>query len=298
MKNRKALPANKFVLGTANFNMKYGLNNTKSFFKRSTILKVLKIIKKKNFLYLDTARDYNNTEKILGSFNLKNFKIITKIKNIRTKKNICDDLENNILKSINNLNIKKLYGLLLHSPLDLKKPHGKKIYKVLLSLKKKGFVKKIGYSINSPGDLNTIYKKFKPDLIQTPLNIFDQRIIQSGWLKRMRKDKIEIHARSIFLQGLLLRKKKDIPKRFIKFKNDFNKWYIWLNKNNCSALSACLNFVFSKKEIGKIVFGIDNIKQLNDILNIEIKNYNSFSNLKSNNINLINPSRWKIKQKS
>ena len=155
----------------------------------------------------------------MGNFNLDKFKIITKIKNIKLNKNIYNFIQNDILKSIYDLRIKNFYGLLIHNPNDLRKKRGKEIYNCLLNLKRKGLIKKIGYSINSPNDLNYLYKKFKPDLIQTPLNVFDQRIIHSGWIKKLKKDKVEIHARSIFLQGLLLRRRGNLPKQFYKFKN-------------------------------------------------------------------------------
>ena len=236
MNKNRAVTNNKFVLGTANFNMKYGLNNKKSFFKKKTLSKILRISKRNNIFFLDTARAYNGTEKLLGNFNLSSFNIITKLKNIKEKNNVYDFIQRDVLKSITDLKIKKLYGLLLHRPMELKKPYGNEIYKSLLNLKKKGFIKKVGYSINSPKDLDIIYKKYKPDLIQTPLNVFDQRIIYSGWIKKMKKDNVEIHARSIFLQGLLLRKSINLPRKFNKFKSTFNKWYTWLKKNNLENL--------------------------------------------------------------
>ena len=271
------------------------MNNKKNFFKKKTINKILNIAKKNKIFYLDTARTYNNVEKVLGNFNLDKFKIITKIKNIKLNKNIYNFIQNDILKSIYDLRIKNFYGLLIHNPNDLRKKRGKEIYNCLLNLKRKGLIKKIGYSINSPNDLNYLYKKFKPDLIQTPLNVFDQRIIHSGWIKKLKKDKVEIHARSIFLQGLLLRRRGNLPKQFYKFKNTFDKWHKWLDKNNSSALNACLNFVCSKNEIKKIIFGIDNTKQLNDILSIKKNNFLNYTNLYSNNTNLIMPNKWRIK---
>ena len=113
MRKSKVISAKKFVIGTANFNMKYGLNNKKNFFKKKTINKILNIAKKNKIFYLDTARTYNNVEKVLGNFNLDKFKIITKIKNIKLNKNIYNFIQNDILKSIYDLRIKNFYGLLI-----------------------------------------------------------------------------------------------------------------------------------------------------------------------------------------
>ena len=47
-------------------------------------------------------------------------------------------------------------------------------------------------------------KKFKFHIIQLPINLFDRKLIDNGILSRLKKHGYEIHARSIFLQGLLL----------------------------------------------------------------------------------------------
>ncbi len=160
-------------------------------------------------------------------------------------------------------------------------------------MKKKGLIKKIGYSINSPKELNSYFKKFKPDIIQTPLNVFDQRILNSGWMSQLFSKKIEIHIRSIFLQGLLLIKKNKIPKKFLVYKKDFNKWYSWLRKNKMSQLEGCLNFVSSQKQVSKVVIGVDSAHQLKKILRTKIKNDKlNFSILKTNKSKLINPRLW------
>ena len=50
-----------------------------------------------------------------------------------------------------------------------------------------------------------------------PFNIFDQRPIDTKILKTLTNLNIDIYARSVFLQGLLLMNYKSIP-------NKFNKW--------------------------------------------------------------------------
>ena len=210
---RKKFFLKKFVLGTANFSMKYGIKNKKSFLKKNSINKILKELVKSKILFIDTAKAYGKTEKNLGNFNLKKFKIITKINYIKKGFNTKEE----IFKSLNNLKVKKLYGVLIHNTKILKNSNGKRVYRDLINLKKKGFIKKIGYSINSPKELSSYFKKFKPDIIQTPLNVFDQRILNSGWMSKLLSKKTEIHIRSIFLQGLLLIKKNKMPKKFLVY---------------------------------------------------------------------------------
>ena len=60
-------------------------------------------------------------------------------------------------------------------------------------------------------------------MIQCPYNIFDRRLVNQGGIKYMKRHKIEIHVRSVFLQGLLLMPLKDIPSYFLEWKNLFNE---------------------------------------------------------------------------
>ena len=129
--------------------------------------------------------------------------------------------------------------------------------------------------------------------MQIPFNIFDQRIKNREILKKLKSLKIKIHARSIFLQGLLLVEEKKLPKKFEKFTKQFKKWFEFYNKNNLNPLNECLNFAFNSKFIDKYVIGIDSLANLKEIINCKIrKNNNNYNNLKSHNKFLIDPRIW------
>ncbi|MFM6209012.1 aldo/keto reductase, partial [Planktothrix sp.] len=105
---------------------------------------------------------------------------------------------------LNRLQIFQLYGLLLHRPDQLLSSTGEELYQSLNLMKKQGLVKKIGISIYSPTELDALCKQFSFDLIQAPFNVLDRSLEKSGWLDQLKKLGVEIHGRSVFLQGLLL----------------------------------------------------------------------------------------------
>lgn len=285
----------RFVLGTANLADNYGINNS-NIIKNSSFKKIFLFLKKNRIFFIDTAYSYKNAEKNLSKFNLKNFEIISKLPVLQSRKNM-DKVENRIInyvyKTLKNLKINHFYALLIHNTKDLKGKEGEKIFNTLRLLKKNGVVKKIGFSIYSPNELDKYFFKFKPDLVQGPLNIFDQRMLRSGWIKRLNNKSVEFHARSIFLQGLLLKKSKLIPKKFQKFYRIFDEYHSWLRKNNINSFEACLSFVFSIKIVDKIILGIDSVDQLNQIINTKlIKKKLNFKQLNCFNNKLINPSTW------
>ena len=285
----------KIILGTANLGSYYGINHS-HLVKNNSFTKIFLKIKKRKIFFIDTAMSYKNSENYLAKNNLSKFKIISKVSLIKSNSN--SKIDKQILVKIENslskLKIKKFYGLLIHNTKELRGNKGKQIYNSLKVLKKKGLVSKIGYSIYTPGELDKFFKRFKPDIIQGPLNLFDHRIINSGWLKKLNKSGVEFHARSIFLQGLLLRNFKKIPLKFKRYNNIFRNYHKWLDTNNLSPLAACLNFVVLNKYVKKIIVGVDNSNQLEDIINLKVNTKNNYDFHKLNCLNkkIIDPSKW------
>jgi len=141
--------------------------------------------------------------------------------------------------------------------------------------------------------LDKILKKFKFDLVQAPLNILDRRLIQSGWLKKLKEKKIQVYVRSIFLQGVLLLKHDKLPKKLKQFKKNWKIWENWLKKNKLKPLQACLLFAFNQDQLDGIVMGCNNRSQLNQILKLNcIKSKSVMPNLSIKNKKLIDPRKW------
>lgn len=281
----------KLILGTAKFGYNYGIS--KKILKTNEIKKIFKIVKSNKINFVDTAQNYVNSERRLGILKNCNPNFITKINlDNNIKKNPTKYLENKVLLSLKKLRIKRLYGLLIHNPSFIFK--NKKFYKLIYSFKKKGLVKKIGFSIYNQNELKIILDKFKFDLIQLPISLFDRRFVANNSLKILKKRKVEIHARSIFLQGLLINEEFQKKKFFQKWKNDFKDLSIWSKKNHSTVLASCISYVFSVKEIDKIVIGVDSAENLKEIISsniIKFKQYPKFEIRGENK--LLNPSNWR-----
>lgn len=285
----------KLVIGSAQIGMNYGLfNNKKINYKE--FKKIEKLVLKKKINFIDTAINYGNSENIIGKSKLKNLNIITKIK-LPLKKNIHikDWTFKEIKKSLKKLKIKKIYGVMIHDYKDLLGRCGKEYLFALQQLKRNKIIKKIGISVYESKEIKKIWKFWKPDLIQVPFNLLDNRIFESGWVNILKKYKVKIFARSIFLQGLLINKGSS----FIVNKNHkvvLNKFQNWCYKNNISLLEGCMHFVKQFKKIDYLVVGFNNYKQLVEIIDVFKKKKIIIPNIFSTNqINLIDPRRWNQK---
>mgnify|MGYP001167612019 FL=1 len=285
--------AKKFVLGTANFGMSYGTKKTLVAEKQvSHILNYFSINGGKN---IDTAnpKKYGNSEQILGKNNLKKYLINTKISNIP---NDSSKIENYINKSLKNalkrLKLTKLNGVFLHNEEDLLSKNKKIIFDSLIKAKKKGLVSKIGVSFYNFKNLEKIISNFKIDMAQVPFNLFDRRLKQKNFIYTLKKKNIEIHIRSIFLQGVLLSSLRHNTTKFKNFKYLFENLEKWLIQNNKTKLEASLDLVTSEKSIDRIIIGVDNLNQLKQIMRYKKKNNKIFPKQKFKNNKLIDPRSW------
>ena len=194
----------KLIIGTAQFGFKYGLNKTK--IKKLEIKNIEKILKKKSLKKFDTAINYGESEKIIGNFNIKK-KVITKIKlPIKKPKDLKKWFDKKLNKSLKKLKVKSLYGLLIHDTADILGKN-KEFLNILLDCQKKRLISKLGISVYEVSEINRVLKFWKPEIIQMPANIFDHRFLNDNFLYKLKKLNIELHARSCFLQGVLLEKK-------------------------------------------------------------------------------------------
>jgi len=279
----------KIILGTANFNTNYGILKNKV--SKSKIKSVLDFAKKKKINFLDTSRDYKFSNIKYLSKKKNFFKIYKKIDlddNFFSK----GDLEKNLSSYLfgNSKDVKlSCYAVTLRKPIKFFSPKGKKIINFLHRLKKNNKIKKIGISIYSVKKLEKIIKQFKIDYIQLPYNILNVAIFKKV-KKIIKRKKIEIHLRSIFLQGLLLKNKDQIPKKLNKLKKHLSKIEKIIKINKLNKISACINHALNCKP-DKIILGVNSKKQLDDILKIKIK---KFSIVKLNVIEkkLIDPLHW------
>ena len=236
---------------------------------------------------LDTASTYGEVELKIAKLSNKQFQIITKFPEVKSGMELNEQLNG----SLKRLNVDHIYGYLAHNPDTL--IASPDLWEVLLKAKRNGWVEKIGYSLYYPSELKKLLELgYKPDLVQIPYSLLDRKF--ESYLPLLKNLDIEIHVRSVFLQGLLLMPRNKIPKIFNKWSEVWDKWSLELKKHNLSASEVCLSYPLSLPEIDRIVIGVDNVSQLNDIIKKSKSQHSQIdcSFMISNDQMLINPSNW------
>ena len=289
--------ASKLALGSANFGLDYGVANNTGKVSESELADILLFAKKAHIDIIDTAQAYGDSEVRIGSLcNDTQFNFVTKIGAEFANQTLDNNVINCVKESCRRLKKSRLFAVMLHRPEVLLGDQGRDVIRELQILKEKGVVSKVGVSIYSPDILTAISRVIKLDIVQVPFNLFDQQILSSGWSDKLKSDGVEIHTRSVFLQGLLLMQRASLPEYFLKqWPTHFDAWYEFLSGNKANALEVALKFALQQDWIDKIVIGVDSVSQLKALVKIEKSSVlTAFPLLCSNDPNLINPSKWSL----
>ena len=281
----------KLVLGTAQFGFDYGILNQNGKMSLNDTNLILNSMKNNKIKFIDTASSYDHSEEILGNYGMQNFKVITKFLFYGADYgNLLSWINNEISKSKKKLKVDKFYAILIHDFDNLPKDKINLIFETLNKIKNEFF--KIGISTYKFEENIEIITKLPIDIIQTNYNIFDRRL-ENFEIKKIFNPNIEIFARSIFLQGILVNEQSKLPKHFNKFSEILKNWHDFLKTNNYDPIDYCINFVLSNNSIDKIVIGVDDFKQFKKILTYDNKtNYKKISFDKVLPLELINPPLW------
>ena len=255
-----------------------------------------------NFAYdngiiiLDTASAYGSSESVLGegiARTKKNFQIITKY----PADTVLRPLQW-IDTSLKQLKTEKIYGYLFHNYSIFQKHPD--YCEDFVRIKRTGKCEKIGFSLYYPSEAKYILENNIPcDIVQVPYNIFDQRFNEV--FSELKSRNIEIHVRSVFLQGLFFIDTKDLPSYFISIKNKLQELHTWSKNKSVDVSAVCLKFADTNKYIDKIVIGVDSLKNLKENINnynmipsfdMDIKWLETFEVIDEQ---MILPFNWKVK---
>lgn len=257
----------KLALGTVQFGLNYGVANTSGQVSSEVASDILQHAHQSGIDTLDTAIAYGESESVLGHIGVQPWKVVTKLPAVP---DVCTDVtqwvQAQVQGSLGRIGIDSLHGLLLHRPGQLLEDIGAELFAALQSLKADGLVAKVGISVYGPAELDALSGRYTFDLVQAPLNILDRSLVDSGWAQRLKKDGIEVHTRSAFLQGLLLMPKEKRHAKFDRWKDIWSEWDQWLAETGLSPLQACLRYANKLDCTDRVVVGVDNVAQLEEII--------------------------------
>ncbi|MDY8138672.1 aldo/keto reductase [Aquimarina sp. 2201CG5-10] len=288
---------NKLVLGTVQLGLNYGINNLQGRPSLDSSFNILRTAYNNGITIIDTAEAYGISQEVIGKFQQKNpsiqFEIITKLAAncIVPKGELLDHISNNCKI----LSANRLHGYMFHNYDNFKKNIN--LYDEILSARKDGIIEKAGISLYTNNEIEDIISNYDGfDFIQIPFNLLDNQYKRKTLLEKAKNKGIEIHTRSVFLQGLFFKKTEDLSDYlkpltpYLKLLNNIKE------KSSVSIEALALQYALQKEYVDHVLIGVESEEQL--INNIKIcKEKLSIPNDEIDLINvkeeeMLNPSNW------
>lgn len=280
----------KIALGTVQWGLEYGIANTHGIPSDEGLKSIFALANKVGIDLFDTAVQYGAAEKRVGQFSNPEHRIVTKIGNFSTNKSLKQQLDN----SFQNLKRQNIYGCLFHDVDEL--INHTDLWRELLAYKKEGRINKIGYSLYEPQELLELLEAgLHPDIVQLPYSILDRKF--EPYFDLLKNKGVEIHVRSVFLQGLYFKNPEQLSNKLSILKSVLNELQNICKQNKLDMSQFCLDFIRQNYNIDYAIIGVESETQLKEISQVKNCNLNwdcILETLDSYVIKkeLLNPSCW------
>ena len=252
-------PLRRLGLGTVQFGQAYGVSNTAGQVPLAEVQAMLARAAEEGVAVLDTAANYGQAEEVLAHCDTRAFRTVSKTVSVKNGVAAVIARARQSVESLGRVDV-----LLVHAVADLKGPYGDELWRALRDLKERGVVGAIGISAYVADDPAALAGRFHPDVMQLPFSLLDQRLLRDGSLARLKELGVEVHARSLFLQGLLFM--ETMPEKL----RDAAPLLACLRQRIAAAratpLAAALGFVLSRPEVDVAVVGATSRHELDEIL--------------------------------
>jgi aryl-alcohol dehydrogenase-like predicted oxidoreductase len=289
----------KIGLGTAQLGFNYGISNAWGKPDLDEVTRILAVARDCGIQVLDTAHSYGDSESVLGEClpTSHDFRIVTKTLPLgieRVTAVQAERVREAFTLSLERLRQPRVYALLVHQARDLLAADAGRLIDVMDGLKAQGQIQKFGVSIYDESEMKAVLERHSIDIVQLPFNVFDQRLLESGTLARLRALDIEVHARSVFLQGLLLMEPGSLAGYFESAREPLTRLRAIACKHGRTVLETALRFAADRPEIDCAVIGIARHQELDEIVAACRAQAvdEDYSGLALHDESILNPARW------
>jgi len=284
----------KLILGTVQFGLDYGINNRSGKPATDSVAAILDLAFQQGIRILDTAEAYGNAQEVIGDYHRassKRFEIVTKFS--AGRKDLSDQLPRRVAQDLQTLAVDHLYAYMFHSYKDFETYYNH--YRAdLEALKKQGLIKKIGVSVYTNAELEQLLA-YPIDLVQLPFNMLDNRAQRGDLIAAAKQKGMEVHTRSVFLQGLFFM--ESLPEK-LRALGPYLDQVAEASKAYGIGLSdIALNYAVQQEQIDQVLIGVDTVAQLKQNfesldLSLPVELMAQIDRIAVKENTLLNPSTW------
>lgn len=252
------MAAQKLILGTVQFGLSYGINNSAGKPTRETIFRLLDLAADAGIPALDSAGLYGDAESIIGAYFEKagpRFRV-----NSKFKAEGDGPIETQLARTLADLHTARLGVYFYHRFGEITSVPGS--LDALQKLKEAGQIESIGVSVYTNEELAAAVAIPAVDAIQLPFNLLDNASRRGTLLREAKEKGKEVQVRSVFLQGLFFSEPDTLSPYFAPLLPQLEQLRRLSRAHNISMFDMALGYALAQPEIDYAVIGVDNERQL------------------------------------
>lgn len=288
-------------LGTVQFGLDYGITNKAGRPAQDEVEAICGLAARAGIDTLDTAFLYGDSEAVIGRTTAAApFRIVTKTPKFADAVSgdaAAEALLAALRTSLDRLGRQSVDALLFHDADDLLGPHGAALWAAMERAKADGMAARIGASVYQGRQIDTALDRYPVEIVQLPFNPLDRRLIEGGQIARLSAAGVEIHARSLFLQGLLLQPPGAIEPRFGVLRDAVAEIHEWAAARGLTPLQGVLALALAETRIDRFILGVTSARELEDIVSAAeigqgVQPQTDFASSVALDPRHLDPSRW------
>ena len=257
----------KLILGAVQLGLPYGINNQHGQPDCETSREILRLAWQGGIRAIDTADAYGSSMERIGAFHEESpelrFRVITKFHAS------ADDtaLHAKARAACEKLRVERLYCYQYHRFSDI--AAFPRYAEQLRALKEQNIIERVGASVYTNEELEAAAKIPFLDVIQFPFNVLDNIKIRGEAMRRAKENGKELHARSIFLQGLFFKTAADFPPKLTPLLPPIAELHKRIKNGNsgCNSLQElALNYALHQPLLDGALVGVETPRQIEEIL--------------------------------
>lgn len=252
-------------LGSAQFGCDYGISNTRGRVSEHEVRQILDYAAQCGIRAIDVALYEGDVERILGRCWPFPSPFKPQIRTLRVDKGL-DWLESRLKRSVDHMGLARAHVAMVDCAEDLMGPMGDALWARLEKLKSEGLFSRIGISAQVEDQPVLLAKRFKPDLIQVPASILDQRLVRNGDLEALANLGIEVQLRSVFLQGLLFTPREALPANLQALGPQLSRIRRHMAEAGADPLHAALSYAMNLKGVSSVMVGVTSAAELRAVI--------------------------------
>ncbi|MBP6546691.1 MAG: bifunctional regulator KidO [Phenylobacterium sp.] len=256
-------PLSKLGLGSGQFALEQASLRGRP--PQAEVRDILDIAARTQLAVFDVAGRSPQVESVLGDIMPRPNPFKISISTVRADRGP-DFVEAEARATLRRLGVETADAILVPSATDLFGPHGLALWDRLKALKDQGLTRKIGVSVFASDDPLGVARRFRPDIIQAPASLLDQRLLIDGTLAALTGIGIEVHLRSIFLSGLLFLPADRAPNHLKEAASRISRARRLIAEGRSDPLQAALGFALSRPEAAAVLVGVTTAAELNAVI--------------------------------